>query len=140
MSDFDMRHRSAATKDIVIGKIHEDFEFVVAGQRYKCPGRIASAIPVSEPIPRFPQYVIARSVSDRQYPPSVSEPHTADAPMLNSPAKDQFQKCDHCSHSEGILPLSLCCELSPSADRSRGSFNRLQFLREITHSQNSAYA
>jgi hypothetical protein len=42
MIDFDVCLRSVAIQDILIDKIQDDFEFVVGGQRYKCPRFLAT--------------------------------------------------------------------------------------------------
>jgi hypothetical protein len=44
MTDFDVCVSSAAIKNIVVDQIQEEFEFVVRGQRYKCPHIIAELL------------------------------------------------------------------------------------------------
>jgi hypothetical protein len=44
MTDFDVCLSFATIKNIILGRIQEDFEFVVAGQRYKCPRIVAELL------------------------------------------------------------------------------------------------
>jgi hypothetical protein len=60
MTNFDVCLSSAGMKNIITNKIQENFEFVVGGQRSKCPGILAEFL--------SPRLCLSRSVD-----PSISE-------------------------------------------------------------------
>jgi hypothetical protein len=72
MADFDLCLSSAAIKNIIIGKIQEDFEFVVGGQGYKCPRIIAEFLSPRVSLshwldPSIAEYVVSTPDSNDEF-------------------------------------------------------------------------
>jgi hypothetical protein len=72
MTDFDVCLSSAAIRNIVLDQIQEDCEFVVSGQRYKCPRIIAeflsARVCLSHSVDQLiAEYVIETSESKGQF-------------------------------------------------------------------------
>jgi hypothetical protein len=72
MTDFDVCLSSAAIKNIVLNQIQEEFEFVVGGQRYRCPHFIAEFLSprvcISHSVdPSIAEYVVEASDSNDQF-------------------------------------------------------------------------